>query len=306
MIIKLAELVSQHILRHRMLLKSVLLFAAPLTLFHLKSDYSLRSYETLYDQIDPLYNLTSDEPVDFAERPPHQTICIVLSEKNRGSSSIIGEVRRLRLRTKSVVFTDRDIRETFFAKIFIQTSDRSSVHVHPLRNFQPNSDLLALAIKVFGCRLSLHYRDLTYGPFENAVYLSLRDTKEDRQKLLTLLRYYMNVEAFVWCNFFYVPFRKFYIRAEPLILFNIVVICTMLFDCDLLLDPLGLVFTACLFGAAPLSLVLLYDARRNAILALLFSVINFKFGFVFCLLFYVYTVVKQAACLVRKALCSSI
>lgn len=298
MLLKLIRTVAMNSMKHRESTRLLLVLAAPLTLLNTRTQYSMRSNEFLYGKFDAAHDLLNEHPTEFVPGPPHQTICVVLDKARDDCDAIIHKVKRLKLRTRSVVVTHEDISETFFAKIYIRASSHSHVNVHPARGFQPDNDILVLALKIFGGRCKIGWRDLVHRPFENAIDLSLANGGADHQNIVELLKYLMNVEAFTWCNFFYVPFSEFYVRAEPLVLFIAVVFLLMLYECRLSCDPVWLVLAALLCHFIPPSFILFARRGHAALYTLIFVVINFRAAFLFCILFYIGCVSKE----IRKRL----
>ncbi|KAI5181961.1 hypothetical protein PAEPH01_2846, partial [Pancytospora epiphaga] len=209
------------LLKYHYIVKITIILLTPFTLLGFKRDYNLRSFDTMYGNIDPLFNLKLSKPTDFKPMSPGMTICIIME---RWDQALVDSINCLRLRTKSIVITDKDIPEIYFVKLKINFRKNSHVVVHPLRNFQPNSDLLSLAVKIFTAKCCVNIEDLLFGYFDSSVELHLDNSPESITKLLVLLKYYMNVEAFTWCNFYYVPFNNYFIRGESLCYFIVAVI----------------------------------------------------------------------------------
>ncbi|KAI4292638.1 hypothetical protein PAPHI01_1912 [Pancytospora philotis] len=272
--------------QYRLLVQMLLCAIAPLVLLAGRMPYSIRSHETMLGVIDPYKGLMLDGPLEFVQRPPHETICVVLNGNLPGLEE---RIKRLRLRTRSVMISQVDVAGNFFVKLSIGESDRSCVMLRPLQSIQPNSDFVALALRLFEGRLSFDVRDCFANGYDNTVRLALQNTEAEQEMLLVLLRYYMNVEAFTWCNYFYVPFPAFYIMGESVAGFIAAVFAMALYECDLRACPLSILWRLIVYAYAPALAPLLSRRDINGLLLVLFSMINIKMGCVFALLCYART-----------------
>lgn len=273
-----------HLRIYKWQLQLLIAAIAPIFLYKCKSDNNLRSDESLYGTLNPYENLANDRPEEFIQMPPHQTICIVMNGHFPG---LVERVKHIRLRSKFILFTTKDIDQIFFVKLKIRAADHSCVVLDPLQRILPDSDLVFLAGRVFGSKTAFQPRSLFYNNYNNTIHLDFCNDHKNHNKLLILLRYYMNVEAFTWSNYFYIPFPNYHIRAEPIVGFIIAVFGMCILNCEAHGAPLPLLCRASLFIAAPISVIFMYDRGANGLLIFLFSIINFKFGFLFSILCYI-------------------
>lgn len=295
MLVNLAQKLLPKIIRNEDRIRILLLVLAPFLLLFPPNEYDFDTDGFLYGKQDVSFRLLSNKPLDFEKLPPHETICIVLDKENKNNQFIKEMVKYLSLRTRTVLITEQDIKELFFLNLYIKFDSCESVKLHPFRNFQPNLDLLTLAIKHFGATNTFSFKDLFGRAFDNSINIFLKDELSSYIKLLKILRYCMNVDSFKRVNYYYIPLASGFIKAEPFCLFVVAMIIVMSFDLTFTLDPLKLVCISFLYYIFPPSFMFLYESRDMALYTIVFCAINFKFAFLFCLLRCLYMMYIEAS-----------
>lgn len=277
--------------------KNTLLGLAFASLYIKPTEYDLMSKESLYSQIGETNSfLMLEEATEFDESPPHQTICIVVDGQDSFYEKIRHYVNRLRLRSKSIKVTREDDSPNYFVKMYVKESVETKFEIHPFRNFQPNSDIVHLAKLVFDTKMACSWSDLLANRFENRVDILLENDPIKIERICLLLRFYMNIESHYYGLYYYVPIRSGIIRAEAFALFIIAVLAHSLFDFDPTFNPVLLIIAGGLYSLCPLTSLLFLRKRTVFIFGIIFSIMNFKFGFLYCLLHYSITLRNTFFC----------
>lgn len=286
------ERVARHLLAflilHKSTIRAILLLLAPLVLLLAPREYEIDTREFLYEDLDPSFRLLRSKPLKFSPRPPHETICFVLNGADSRSIVLEGAFQHIRLRSKSVLFARSDINENFFLKIYLTFDTTTAIQLHPLRNFQPCLDIIALARKHFKTELRFCPEDIPYRPSVNSIHMSLADDPLSYQKLLEFVRYCMNVERFECCNYYYIPLNDWYLRAESFYFFIIILLVSMVIETSSFsLDPLKLLLSSGLFAFFPLTSVCFLESKEFVLYATVFSALNFRAAFILCFIRYI-------------------
>lgn len=286
--------------RHRAHARLILLVAAgTMLLFTRPAEYSLMSKESLYKQLDSSCCLLSDADKGFEESPPHQTIFILVDGSMELCDAIERTTRRIKLRSRLLRVSTVNSSEQHFVKLYIREG-KEVLNIHPMRNYQPNSDVLELARLVFEPRLSFELGDLFIWRFENRIDISLPNNPKSLRRLAKLLRYYMNIESHVYGLYYYIPTRTGIIRAEHPYMFISLTLLSLLFDFRPGCSPVMVLLAGILCQACPLACVLFLKKEYAFIYGLVFGVINLKCGLTYTLAMYAVMIVDQVRNLQRK------
>lgn len=291
MLIDVLHRVLSLAVEHKSRTKLVLLAVSTMFIFVRPVRYSLMSSESLYSCLNSSCDLLfSDADTEFQDLSPHQTVFILVDGTEEFCSSVEGCVRKIKVRPKSLKVSSVNSSEQYFVKLYVKEDCETCLNIHPMRNYQPNSDIMELAKSVFKPRLAFEPWDLVTWSFENRVDISLANDPKSMKKLASLLRYYMNIESHVYGLYYYIPVKTGIVRAESLGLFVLFVLLSSLFDFEPNCNPFMVLMAGIAYHLCPLVCVFFLRREHVFLYGLAFSVVNFKFGFAYCLLRYLLTI----------------
>jgi len=278
-----------------------ILLALSLILLHIRPvEISLKSSESLFKQLGISKALLfNKEPEVFPIRSPRDTIFVLLDGSDAFFKQVCRTTNRIALRSKSIEVSKHDSHENYFVKVYLKEDSKTKYKIHPLRNFQPNSDLFYLTKEVFGSEYRFALSDLFLWNFENRIDISMNNNENAINRLCILLRLFMNIESHYYGLYYYIPLKTGVIRAEPLIFFVLSVLLSAVFDLNLCLNPLMMFVGALSYALCPLSCLFFLQKEFCSVYGLLFAVINFRFSFVYCLILLIMLIKDQIAMYVK-------
>lgn len=294
MLIDVTQRLLSLAVRHKTHTRLILLAVSTIFVFIRPAKYSLMSSESLYNQLDSSHDLLfSDVDREFEELPPHQTIFVFVDGGKEFCDSMEKCIKRIRLRSKSLKISTANSSEQYFVKLYVKESKETCLNIHPMRNYQPNSDIMELAKSVFEPRLLFEFGDLAVWCFENRIDISLASDQKSLRKLASLLRYYMNIESHAYGLYYYIPVKTGIIRAESLGIFMLLTLISSLSDFQPGCNPVMVLVAGILYHLCPLVCVFFLRKEHVFLYGLAFCVINFKAGFAYCLASYILMIGSQ-------------
>lgn len=289
----LVSILSYFKLYKHQLKKVVLILFIPLLLMKPQS-YELMSKESLYPQIgDSESLLFTEKEVEYKRNSPHETILICLNNNNYFDDLLKSYIKKIYIRGKTVLFSNTDLNENYFLKIFIKESNITNISIFPMRKYQPNSDIFYLALEFFKSKNEINFKDIFYNKIENAIFINLENNQNDIKNFCLLLRLYMNIESYMYGIYYYVPYGNVLIRAEPFYFFILGVLILSIYDIELDLNPFKIVIVCIIYDFCPLICFMFLDVKYCFIFGFVFSVLNFRFGFLYCILIYLIMLKNQ-------------
>lgn len=281
--------------KHETLLKIFLLFLAGASLYPQLIDNKMMSKESLYDCIELPKDFLLEAPKEYVTQTPNQTILIICDKNDAKLDPLIEKILRLKIRTRSIQICDSNINENYFCKIELRSAGNTATEIHPLKNLQPNSDLIYLACSIFGYKLSFSFKDLFYQSFDNILKVNIEPSEEGHRKILELLQLLMNIETHVYGLYYYIPLGNKIIRAEYCAIFMIIIIIYTFADDSVKCNNHLLILLTICYILMPASI--LFQLKGNGITPkiIIFGIFNFKFGFIYCVLYYI-KIIFQKVC----------
>lgn len=277
------------ILRHnKCRAKAALLLLLPAFLLFRPDKYTLYSKESLFDHLEFSRDCGFyDHPKEYEEMPPHQTIYICFEGSSALEHRLSEKIKRIMVRSKSIKLSREDSNEPFFAKIYLREGKCKTVELHPFRNFQPNSDLIGLARTLFTPRLKFDAADILLSRFESKVFenkidLCTDDSEQSVQDFCYLLRYYLNIHSHYYGIYYYIPLESCMITFDSLKNFIAGYLVYELFEFSPDFNLTAFLMRSVAYYFVPLSGFLATRKEQRAIYIFVFSILNFKFGFLYC------------------------
>lgn len=280
-LIKGLKLFKDHSHKTKMAILSLSVFFLFITL----KDHKLQTKESHYDILDVSKELFGTEENEYPSVAPHKTIYLMIKGSQLFAENIKSKIKSLRIKPKSIIFSESETRESYFVKIYITESKKSSVCIRPLRRFQPNSDILYLAKKLFNVKLKFSFWDIINNQIENLIEIDLEHNSNHIEELAKLARYYMNIDTHSVGTYYYIPIYDSLLRAEQFAPFIISMVIYSSFNINLNIDIISSALILLMFHFAPFICFLLISSKHFFIYAILFSIMNFRFGFSYCLLY---------------------
>lgn len=285
MLINVLYIIYKKLKNHKNIVQTVLLCAIFSFLNIEPSPDRLMSSESLYNQIGlSKAQLFENISKPFEDSFPNQTIMIIFTGSENFKKLTKEIVSRLKLRSKTIKFSSKPTNENYFIKVYLKESDINCLKIHPLRNYQPNSDLLYLAKQVFKPTYRFQIRDLFILKFENWVDLEITNEKRSLERVCLLLRLFMNLESHYYGLYYYIPTRTGLIKAEPIFLFNIGILLIVFSESLPLLNPYSLFVATILNYFCPLCCFFYLKKKISIMYGLVFTVINYKIALIYCIL----------------------
>lgn len=255
--------------------------------------------------------LLSAQPNEFSDElrnsPPFKTIAVIVNN-NELLAKIKNSILFLKLKTKNIKIINKNDYAGYFTTIEIRKTDESRVEIHPLRNYQPNSDLLHIAAGVFKPTLVFNISDLFISKFENKIEIALSGDDQSMLDFVKLLHYLMNITSLVWGTYFYVPLgdvnslfgennskpsgelNLYFIKAETVVPFIALTIVESLLAGRYKIDPILLACNGLAIWISPCLVPLVYNIKGIAPLLILYSFINFKVGYIISVIVALYDI----------------
>ncbi|ELA42767.1 uncharacterized protein VICG_00082 [Vittaforma corneae ATCC 50505] len=292
MIFKTLQKTLETLQQNKRKAKIALLLLLPASLLFRPDKYNLYSKESLFDHLE----FSRDHgfyshPKEYEEMPPHQTIYICFEGSRALENRLNEKIKKIMVRSKSIQLSRENINESFFVKIYLKESKRKTIELHPFRTFQPNSDLISLAKTFFTPCLEFSISDILFsGPkdmlFENRIDLCIDNSEQSIQDLCYLLRYYLNMHSHYYGIYYYIPLANCMITFDSLKNFMIGYLIYELFDFSPSFDPTVFLIRSIAYYFFPISGLLALGKDSRAAYLFVFAILNFKFGFLYCVCLY--------------------
>lgn len=290
-------------------LKVLLLLATAFFIFPQFSTNKILTHEHLYKKgYNPKHNLKKkpkfEEFKDFymyqkTEKSPYETILM------QGNADQISDFKKivqfidnteiLAKNIKIILYKrkiQKDHREQYFAIININFGNASFIKTFPFQNHQPNSDLFFIATCYF--RQKPKYRQFFFKKMPNninVINLNLRPSIKDSKKLYSFLLRISNLHSHSLGSYYYFPYYDNHISVSsvaPFLLLNVVYSCfTAIMNEDFSFELLYLTPAAFMVSPWSLFLFVLSGNVLTFICLVFFSVLNFRFGYIFALFVFI-------------------
>lgn len=279
--------------RNKQQAQAFLLLLLPALLLFKPSKYKIHSRELLFDSLD-----VDDEtgfygpPIDYKVQPPNETIYIHFEGSHNLYNILNEKIKKITIRSKSIKLSREDANEHFFIKLYLKENVYSALEMHPLRNFQPNSDLLTAAACLFDPFLKFDLMDFLLYKFENRIDILVNNDEASITKICNLLRYYLNIHSHYRGSYYYIPLKKRIIKLNSLKLFIAGYILYELIKGSSKFDLGIFLIKSIVYYLFPPAGLFLGNLESRAIYAFIFCIMNFKVGFVCCLYWYLHEFVS--------------
>lgn len=294
MLLNIAAKALNLINTNKMIVKRLLIAIAPFLLKTHLNSFKCMSFESLLARFtfNPKSEFLENAQV-LEEKSPYETIFIKFEGSKDFELRIKDKISKLKVQTKYIKISRIDSSEHYFVKIYLSEGSSSFYNVYPLMNYQPITELAFLTRSVFNHRLLFRLSDLFYTPFENAICLTLKDNDQSILKLCHLIRYFSNINSHIYGLYYYVPLATGFIKIESLAKFIILVCIILGFDLKLDFDVISTISNVSNFILSPTICISLVNSNQKCIYLALFTMINFKFAFIFGILCYTIELIKE-------------
>lgn len=267
--------------------KAIILLVAPIFLLLRLQKYHMYSGESLIEDLKFEDADIYDTPVDYEDRPPHETIYILFTGSAELETRLNDRIRRLMVRSKSIQISREDTPESVFVKINLVESSHQGLRLHPLRSFQPNSDLITIAMRLFPPVVRFDLLDIFHYRFENRIDLELPPSEKSICDLCRLLRYYSNIHSHYYGIYYYIPLSTGIITLDMLKGFIICCIAHEAFEISAKFNPVVFLAHSVLYYFFPPVGFFILRKPHRAVYLFSFCLLNFRFGFLSCVYLYI-------------------
>lgn len=270
---------------NKIYIRRTLLILAFASLFINRKSYNLSSKESLFDQLGLSTALLFDvKEIEYDDNPPHETIMVCIDGDSDFENILTSYIKRIKIRGKSIIFENKDVKENYFLKIFIKKSNKSNIVINPLKKFQPNTDIHYLALKIFEPKTEYRLLDTLNNNIENRIQINLQ--MNEIEKFCILLRLYMNIESYMYGGYYYIPIGRMIISAESLYIFIILTLTISSLECNIDYNAFYICLIAVLYNYFPFICLLFLSKKYCLLFGLIFSTLNFRFAFLYSLIIY--------------------
>lgn len=206
--------------------------------------------------------------------------------------TLISTLQAMKIRNINVIvdLNPLDRRSVYLFEIDLSFGDETCLWICPLKNHQPNSDLLLVAKKFFTSKLKLSLLDLLLSNSpRNNLEICLRPTREDLKTFVNFIRIISFIRSHPYGTYFYIPLEEAYIEANTFLPAIIPILTYYILDGVSTSYPVCIfrvLFGSLLYFICPLSSLLFL--RRNEIqcFIVIFMALNFKVGLLYAALCY--------------------
>lgn len=298
MLLKTLKNYFKILINNKQKVKLGLLIVLPVLLYIKQDSYTLYSSESLFDYYEISNSDSFNEPMEFEDLSPNQTIYIHFNGTDLFKEKLTDKINRIPVRSKSIKLSTMNINEHFFVKIYLTESSFKFLDLHPIRRFQSNSDIVTLAKHFFNPYLNFHFSDFFKYRFENYVNIRIDNSEQSIDDLCHLLRYYSNIHSHYYGNYYYIPLKNGMISFNYTKNFMIVLMLYTLFDFSCDFNIIIVLIYAILYYIFPLTAIIKKRKEHMFIYLLIYTVLDFKTAFLYCICLYInevkhYVIKKQ-------------
>lgn len=287
MLIKNIHKIMKKAQQNKTIVKTLLLAVAPLLLFFRIEKYDLSTQESLFENL----NFSNKQgfletPIEFKNAPPHETIFIKFNGSKEFEEKLLERINRIAVRSKSIKISKNPTQENCFVNIYLEESKSDEIKIYPLSRYQPNSDLMFLGKSFFEPSLHVSFRDFFYQSFQNKLEISIKNSEDSIEDLCNLLRCLLNMHSHYYGVYYYVPLKKGMLSAESISRHPFLLILYFLFDFNSEYSVILSILVIAVYSFFPILGILIAPRAQRAIYILFFLLIDFKFAFIGCILWY--------------------
>ncbi|KAH9411138.1 hypothetical protein HK407_08g12830 [Ordospora pajunii] len=282
----------------------IALACMPLLLLGTKKSNTITSKETVEEYLNAKNSVEIPESCDFesfdASRrfvlnnlPPRQTLRIQAHlEHEKNYCQVVSALKAMEIRNINVIvdFNMPDERCEYLFDVDLRFSKRMHMAVYPLRNHQPNSDLLLVAEVFFPSTIAFSISDV-FLPNKpaNCLEIHVRTTRRDMRQFMNFVKSISFVRTHSYGSYFYVPIGGSYINgtvflwlAVPIIVYFVLDWVCMEYEVSCARILLG----SLLYYISPVFLALFTRRNESMCFCAIFMVLNPKIGVVYALVCY--------------------
>lgn len=292
---------SDAIKRHRRLIKAVLV-VVPLLTFRITKQSTISSNEPVQHYVDRNIEIVDPSPdtAFFAngrfvlnDLPPRLTLRIQgRPDQEESYYPLISTLVSMDIRNINVIIDlgPPDGRCMYLFEIDLSFGQRTCMFVYPLKNHQPNSDLLLVAEEFFPCKVAFDPLDvLLANTPSNRLYIMLKRTPRSLRTFMSFVRSISFVRTHPYGSYFYIPVCGAYINVTVFLPAVLAVLAYHVLDWVYQPHDVSIprmVFGALLYSVAPVSFLLFLRRSESLCFAPIFMVLNPKIGLAYIAICY--------------------
>ncbi|RVD91331.1 hypothetical protein TUBRATIS_22130 [Tubulinosema ratisbonensis] len=222
---------------------------------------------------------------------PNDTILILGKKEDEFYfEKLIHNIKNAKVCTKNIKILLGEVNHTslkclYFCILKINFSDFNCTLIDPLRNWQPNSDLLFLTYDYFPPKQSLNLHFMNEFPLNvNFIEINITPSTKDLRTFLLYLRALHNIHSHSLGNYYYIPFENYHLSLLSLVPFLGCNFIFMLFSGFKRNMNISLkYFYPLIFYYFPFSFIFFItnDSIFNSYCSFIFVLFNFKIGLVY-------------------------
>lgn len=225
------------------------------------------------------------------EKSPNDTILIISKEKyEKIFDKLIHNIKSMQVCTKNIKIILEEIdcsslKCLYFCVIKLDFTDSLSTTIEPMRNWQPNSDLMFISYAYFPPKQQLNFYFTNTFPL-NVNFLEINLTqKTDHLRLFILfLRSLNNIHSHSLGNYYYIPFENYHfslLTFVPFISLNFVYLIFSAFKRKMNISEKY--FYPLIYYYFPYSFIFFItnDSLFNSYCSFIFILFNFKIGLLY-------------------------
>ncbi|KCZ82323.1 hypothetical protein H312_00346 [Anncaliia algerae PRA339] len=226
----------------------------------------------------------------------NDTILIIGNEKDEKLlNRLITNLKLSKVCTKNIKVILGEVelaslKSLYFCILKLTFGKNKCTIIKPLRNYQPNSDLMFISYHYFPPKTSMEYSFLNEYPLNvNYLEIVLSPSIEDSLTFLLFIRSLHNLHSHSLGNYYYVPFESFNISLISFVPFLACNYVYMIFTS--LSESMNISFSYSFpfityFSSVLFILFITDDILYNSFCLLLFLVIDFRIGVMYCYLIF--------------------
>ncbi|KAM0672166.1 hypothetical protein CWI42_080780 [Ordospora colligata] len=290
--------------KHNSVLRTVLTCIPLLLLLSTNKSNSISSKEMVQEYLNGKNSAEIPESCDFKSfdaskrfilnnLPPRQTLRIqAYAEYEKNYCQIVSALKMMNISNINVVvdFNMPDERCEYLFDIDLRFSKIMHMAVYPLRNHQPNSDLLLVAEVFFPSSIVFSMKDVLFpNTPANRLEIHIRTTRRDMRQFMNFVRSISFVRTHPYGSYFYVPIGGSYINGTAFISLVMPIIVYFVLDWTCMAYEVSctrILLGSVLYYISPMFLVLFVRRNESMCLCAIFMVLNPKIGMIYALVCY--------------------
>lgn len=272
--------------KHKKLLNLILIILAPLPLLNGLKPYKESDFFHLRTQVCNK-NILMNKPVEFTEKSPYETICIIIPPEYVKLSYLVKNiVKYICCRPRSIIITNKDTYQQYYLKVFLRPGPYNMLEIFPLSNDYCDMNFHSFFINFYPTKLRILPNLILKKLNVNSIYLCITEDYEGLANFIEALRYCMNPEIFTSSIYFYIPFKNSFLTGEAIIIFIIILIGILLYDVHSDIDPIKIIIFCFISYYFPYIALIFFTSADLVFYLIPFIGINFKFALICSLMRY--------------------